>query len=302
MSRILREVLDHLGTDAGGSAVAVTDSSTIRIAAGRRVVERYRLSGTRQEHGEIILKAYAEPERAAIAHENLGVFAALTDPATRVGTPAPVGHLPDRGIVVCRAVSGSAVTEMASEAAQEAAARCGRWLHAVHRSGARLARRLDLSHEVSNLAAWSEEIGRADARLAGAARTLAETLAVAATRMPLIRSATIHKDLHLDHVIVDASGWAWVIDLDEARMGDPAFDVAHLSAYAEETGAGAAGEAFVAAYGDLEGPEVAFRLAYFHAYTLLKITKQRVRTHGDDDEQAERSAARLARGVSWLVE
>ncbi|MGA8044900.1 MAG: aminoglycoside phosphotransferase family protein [Dermatophilaceae bacterium] len=301
MSRILREVLDHLGTTAE-DAIAVTDSSTIRVAAGRRVVERYRLSGTLQEHGEIILKAYAEPERAAIAHENLGVFAALTDPVTRVGTPAPVGHLPDRGIVVCRAVSGRTVTELTDEGADDAAARCGRWLRDVHGSGAVLARRLDLSREVSNLAMWSEEIARADARLAEAARTLAERLALVATRMPLIRSAAIHKDLHLDHVIVDASGWAWVIDLDEARMGDPAFDVAHLSAYAEEAGARRAGEAFVAAYGDLEGPDVTLRLAYFHAYTLLKITKQRVRAHGDDDEQAERSAARLARGVSWLGE
>jgi aminoglycoside phosphotransferase (APT) family kinase protein len=300
MSRILRGVLDGLGTD-GGAAVAVTDSSTLRIAAGRRVVERYRLSGASDEHGEIILKAYAEPERAAIAHENLGVFAALTDPGTRVGTPAPVGHLAERGIVVCRAVSGRAVTELADEPAQDAAARCGRWLRDVHSSGALLARALDLSREVSNLAAWSEEIGRVDRRLARPAQVLAETLAMTASRLPTIRSAAIHKDLHLDHVIVDESGWAWVIDLDEARMGDPAFDVAHLRAYAEETGAERAGEAFVAAYGEIGGPDVALRLAYFHAYTLLKITKQRVRAHGDDEEQAERSAVRLARGVSWLA-
>ena len=301
MSRILRDVLDQLGTTAQG-AVSVTGSSTLRIAAGRRVVERYRLSGAPEGQREIILKAYAEPARAAIAHENLGAFAALTDPDTRVGTPAPVGHLPERGIVVCRAVSGRTVTEMADEAAEDAAARCGRWLRDVHGSGVLLARRLDLSREVSNLALWSAEIGRADARLAGPARTLAERLAVVATRMPQIRSAAIHKDLHLDHVIVDASGWAWVIDLDEARMGDPAFDLAHLSAYAEEAGVLRAAEAFSAGYGDLEGPDVTLRLSYFHAYTLLKITKQRVRAHGDDDEQAERSAARLARGVSWLTE
>lgn len=302
MSGILRGVLDHLGTDPAGG-VSVTESTTVRIAAGRRVVERYRLSGAREGDVEILLKAYAEPERAAIAHENLGAFAALTDPHARVGTPAPVGHLADRGIVVCRAVTGRAVTELADdEVARDAAARCGRWLRDVHGSGMRLARRLDLSREVSNLALWSAQIGRVEPRLARSAQELAETLAVVATRLPLIRTAAIHKDLHLDHVIVDAAGWAWVIDLDEARMGDPAFDVAHLTAYAQETGTGHAGEAFAAAYGELDGPDVDLRLAYFTAYTLLKITKQQVRAHGPDDERAERGAARLTRGVSWLTE
>lgn len=301
MSRILSQMLDHLGADGDG-AVSVTESSTVRVAAGRRVVERYRLSGTAEEHGEIILKAYAEPERAAIAHENLGVFAALADPGVRVGSPAPVGHLRDRGIVVCRAVSGRTVTAMAAEAAQDAATRCGVWLRQVHGSGVRLARALDLSREVSNLAVWAAEIGRTDGRLASQADALAEALALAATRMPAIRTAAIHKDLHLDHVIVDGSGWAWIIDLDEARMGDPALDVAHLRAYADETGAQRAGEAFVSGYGEIDGPEVALRLAFFRAYTLLKITKQQVRSHGDDDEQTQRNSIRLAQGVSCLSE
>lgn len=300
MSRMLAEVLQPLRTEVA-EAVTVTESSTVRIAAGRRVVERYRLSGALEGHDEVILKAYAEPERAAITHENLGVFAALTDPGVRVGTPAPVGHLPDRGIVLCRAVSGRTVTELAEEAAADAAARCGRWLRDVHGSRVRLGRDFDLPKEVSNVAAWATEIGRTDDRLADAAEGLARTLARAATRLPQIRTGPIHKDLHLDHVIVDDSGWAWVIDLDEARTGDPAFDVAHLRAYAIETGTERVAEVFVSAYGALDGPEAELRLAYFHAYTLLKITKQQSRTHGQDDEHVQRSLRRLAEGVSWLT-
>lgn len=310
MSRVLAEMLAPLRTEEG-DVVAVAESATVRVAAGRRVVERYRLSGVREGHGEVILKAYAEPGRAAIAHENLGAFAALSDPARRVGTPAPVGHLPDRGIVVCRAVSGRAVSDLAASekavsepratAAGDAAARCARWLREVHGSGVRLSRGLDLSKEVSNLALWAAEIGLTDERLAQPARRLAQTLEQVSPRLPRLHTGPIHKDLHLDHVIVDDAGWAWVIDLDEARTGDPAFDVAHLRAYAIETGVGHVAEVFVSAYGDLDGPDAELRLAYFHAYTLLKITKQQVRAHGRDDEHVEHSLRRLGEGVSCLV-
>jgi aminoglycoside phosphotransferase (APT) family kinase protein len=40
----------------------------------------------------------------------------------------------------------------------------------------------------------------------------------------------IHKDFHAGHVLAVPEGVV-VIDLDEARMGDPALDVAHLSTY-----------------------------------------------------------------------
>ena len=41
----------------------------------------------------------------------------------------------------------------------------------------------------------------------------------------------IHKDFHTGHLLVGDS--VWVIDLDEARQGDRAFDLAHFCAYLE---------------------------------------------------------------------
>ena len=91
-----------------------------------------------------------------------------------------------------------------------------------------------MSREVANCAVWAERIGRVDARLLAPARELADLLGSRAATLPVVVDSLIHKDLHLGHVIVGDGGLATVIDLDEARMGDPALDVAHLCAYAEE--------------------------------------------------------------------
>ena len=301
MTHLLQELLQEVPRADPATPVDITGTQTLRVAPGRRVVERYRLDGADDADLELIVKAYAEPERATIAHDNLTLFHALTDTSARVGSQAPLGVVADRGIVVCRAAPGRPLSELPGAVAASVAARCARWLRRVHATPTGLTRALDLRHEVVNLAAWAAEIGRADQRWAGPAAELAEALASAATHLPAVTSSVIHKDLHLGHVIVDSDGWARVIDLDEARMGDPALDVAHLCAYADETGSAAAGQAFLDAYGDLTGPDAPLRLAYFHAYTLLKITKQQARTQLTD-ESVHRGLRRLARGVSWLAE
>jgi len=74
-----------------------------------------------------------------------------------------------------------------------------------------------------------------------------------------------------------------VIDLDEARMGDPALDLAHVTTYLDASpwpGARAARAAFLMAYGPLPGPSPQLRSAFFTAYTSLKIAKQLVTGRG----------------------
>jgi aminoglycoside phosphotransferase (APT) family kinase protein len=125
-----------------------------------------------------------------------------------------------------------------------------------------------------------------DAR--AAAYALADQLTDAARDLPAVREVPVHKDLHIGHVLamgrraratgadVVPAGVA-VIDLDEARMGDPALDVAHLTTYLDACswpGARAARAAFLMAYGPLPGPSPQLRSAFFAAYTSLKIAKQ----------------------------
>ena len=174
----------------------------------------------------------------------------------------------------------------------------------MHTTGSGAGRRLDLEHEAGTCAVWAERVGSADATLLAPARELAALLQARASSLPVVLDALIHKDLHLAHVIVDEGGAATVIDLDEARMGDPAFDVAHLCTYAEEAGSAPAElalRAFVDAYGEVGGPDPERRLAFFRAYALLKFTRQALAASAGD-EVVRASRRRLAEGVAWLRE
>ena len=315
MTALLQEQLRASGLGSG----QIISAETLRLAPGRRVVVRYSVAGASERPVEVIAKAYADRGRAVIAHENLVLFDRLRDPAVRCGTQLPIGVHPHLGIVLCRSAPGLPISPLPTALRRAptparsvlpdtdvvpAAEQLGHWLRTVHATRSRASRHLDLGHEVANAAVWAERIGRADAELLAPARELAHLLASRAATLPVVRESLIHKDLHLAHVLVDDAGLATVIDLDEARMGDPAFDVAHLCAYAEDVGSMAAARAmgaFLDAYGAVRGPEPERRLAFFRAYTLLKITRQA--TAGPTtDVDVRVSRARLGEGVAWLRE
>ena len=300
MSSLLQ---DQLSGDGRGTA-RITAVQTLRVAAGRRVVMRYTVAGTSEEPVEIIAKAFVEPERAGITHENLVLFDALRDPAVPCGTQVPMGVNQALGVVVYRSAGGQPMTELTgTSAAQagEAARHLGTWLRTVHATASGARRRLDVAHEAANAALWADQLGRVDDRLRVPARELARRLTACSADLPQVIDSLIHKDLHLAHVLVQDGSPSTVIDLDEARMGDPAFDVAHLCAYADEVPEVAVQLAmpFLEAYGPVAGPDAGSRLAFFRAYTLLKITRQAVRGQaGEDVVQA--GVARLDRGVACL--
>ena len=66
------------------------------------------------------------------------------------------------------------------------------------------------------------------------AQRLASQWATSGPPSPAGAQVPIHKDFHAGHLLIDDS--VWVIDLDEARHGDRAFDLAHFCAYLEFAG------------------------------------------------------------------
>jgi aminoglycoside phosphotransferase (APT) family kinase protein len=113
----------------------------------------------------------------------------------------------------------------------------------------------------------------------------------------------LHKDFHAGHVLV--GDHTCVIDFDEARMGDPAFDVAHFCTYLDQLGASHLVEWFLDSYSAASGWVDKGSLAPFRAYTCLKIAKQAVAGSGPfrDVDRAERldiADAAIDRGTSWV--
>jgi aminoglycoside phosphotransferase (APT) family kinase protein len=117
----------------------------------------------------------------------------------------------------------------------------------------------------------------------------------------------LHKDFHPGHVLV--GDIVCVIDLDEARQGDPAFDVAHFCAYQEAFGPGRCdprlSRGFVERYTAASGWEPGETVTGYAAYAWLKIARQWTLGSGpcrgaSDDERRAGAARALTRGLQWL--
>ncbi len=284
----------------GAGQVRVLQARTLAEAPGRRRTVRYEVEGLDPDRVvPLIGKTYADRHRSATTGATLRllgeVFAATPD----LAVPAPVCVLPGLRTVLYREVGGTAVDRLPAGAAATAAGRAARWLATLHASTAVLPRRLDLAHEVEEAGSWARRVADGAPDFREAARALARRLAAAAVDLPAGPEVPVHKDFHAGHVLAGPGGIT-VIDLDEARMGDPVLDVAHFTSYLDagtDLDAGAdldatrldvraeprlaeVRAAFLDGYGPLPGPCPDARMAFFSAYTSLKIAKQLVTGRG----------------------
>ncbi|MCV2491798.1 phosphotransferase [Geodermatophilus sp. YIM 151500] len=272
--------------------VRVISARTLAESAGRRCVVRYLVEGLDPDRPvPLIGKLHTDRHRSWLAHENLRLLAEVFAATPQLGVPARVCHLPELRMVLYREVPGTAVDRLPGSAAVAAAGLAGRWLATLHGSAAVLGRRLDLAHEVVDVEEWAARVGAALPDARAAASALAGRLAAAAAELPAAPEVPVHRDLHAGHALAVGDGpggsgagsGVAVIDLDEARMGDPALDVAHFTTYLDVAAAPAARgvrEAFLDGYGPLPGPSPDVRTAFFTAHTCMKIAKQLVTRRG----------------------
>ncbi len=247
---------------------------------------RYRVRGLDgPDPAEVVGKVFAEPQRAQLVYEHLRVLSEALPTTQGLGVPEPLALLPERGLVVYRHGEGTPLSGIHDPAAAlrgvQAAAR---WLAQLHSSEVTLPRRVDLAQEVKTTCEWAELIASIYPWAAAQARWVAEHWAAQA--VPRTGTAVpLHRDFHPGHVLVGDR--ICVIDLDEARQGDAAFDIAHFCAYVEllmgapadhgsEDAASTAGleSAFVEEYAAATGWADGGSVAGFTAYTWLKIAKQ----------------------------
>jgi len=304
MTQVLRDVPSLRFTNR----LRVRGARTLAEAAGRRRVVRYEVEGLADPAVPLVGKSYADRHRSSIAYDNMRllrdeVFAGTPD----LAVPDAVCHIPAQRMVVYREVAGTALDRLPAGAAVRAAGLAARWLATLHGSEAVLARRMDLTHELVDVQEWAACVADRAPFARAAAFALAERLADAAAELPTVREVPVHKDFHAGHVLAVPAGVV-VIDLDEARMGDPALDVAHLSTYLDASpwpGAAAARATFLDTYGPLAGPAAEARTAFFAAFTNMKIAKQLVTGRGpvlpaEGRARTDLLAAVLHRGLACL--
>jgi aminoglycoside phosphotransferase (APT) family kinase protein len=219
-------------------------------------------------------------------------------------------------MVLYREVGGTTLDRLPPGPGRAAVGLAAGWLARLHASDTVLARCLDLRHELGNVEEWAARVGQEAPDSRAAAYALSDRLAAAAADLPAVREVPVHKDFHAGHVLAvrngtavgGASGGIAVLDLDEARMGDPALDVAHIATYLAFSpwpGALRARDVFLAGYGPLPGPSPELRAAFYSAYTCMKIAKQLVTGRGPLPSppghwQAATLGAVLSRGSTCL--
>jgi aminoglycoside phosphotransferase (APT) family kinase protein len=286
----------------------VVSAEQLATARGRRAVVRYDVRGL--DGGgllHVVGKTFAEPRRAQLLHEHLRLLAEGPFARGDLRVPAPVAFLPRQRMVVYRHCEGTPLDELSGEAdVQDGVRRAARWLARLHRSDVSLPRSLSLRQEVHSTVSWAALIARRYPALRNQASVLGERWAAGARPPDGETPVPLHKDFHPGHVLIGRH--AIVLDLDEARLGDPAFDLAHFCGYLELVEGWPhddARAAFLEEYRRGTGWVDSGTFAAFSAYTWLKIAKQLAAGSGPrflprsgaDAVQVERA---LARGLSWL--
>ena len=281
----LARMTAELRAATGVPALEITSSEPLSEAPGRRTVVRYRVGGLDPAGPvELVAKAFLDPARAATADANLSALAGRPFAAGELRVPEPVALVDDR-VLVYRSADGVPLARLTSGSAAVPAARsAARWLARLHSCGIELPRHLNLAAEASSAHQWAALIGANEPTLATPATALAQRWALEVTAGGAGgagASVPLHKDFHVGHVLVDAAR-VTVIDLDEMRLGEPTFDVAHFCTYLDllpQPWAADARVAFLSEYAAVAGwpataPSTKRAMAVFGAYTCLKIAKQ----------------------------
>jgi aminoglycoside phosphotransferase (APT) family kinase protein len=280
MSRRLAPLIEATATFRVVSARVVGT-----VSEERAVIEYRTVDG---EAPSLFGKVYADPERARRLNTLLTELHELDAAGHGCGVPRPLGYLPEFGMAVFVPARGRSLEQLEGTERSEGMAAAGRWLATLHSSTIGLDRRLDLASETRNVGEWAQLVVDYHPAAAQAIDRLLERIRSLAPQIAVSSRSPIHKDFHYQHVLVDR-GRVVVIDLDEMRAGDPAFDIAHfganlrlLSLREQMAGYDLARleSAFLAGYTSLRPYEPDSRHEFFHAYTCVKIAKQLVRGRG----------------------
>ncbi|HET6561472.1 MAG TPA: phosphotransferase [Marmoricola sp.] len=307
--RRMTTVLGPLLSEPTVQGATLESPRRLAVADGRRVVVRYSLRTSDDEPARsVIAKVFADLPRAHLLDEHLRVLRAGPFRAEGFRVPEPLGVVDEERLVLFGTVEGAALGDITDPVAiEEGCRRAAQWLVRLHTSDVKLPRVLSLHQEAVSTQQWASSVGRAFPHLAARAERLAAGWEVAARSIQVTDGVPLHKDFHAGHVHVGAE--VSVVDLDEARMGDPALDLAHFCVYLEavrgQGGGAAPGSAFLQVYAEGSGWSDRGSFGPWCAYTWLKIAKQRAFGRGPLPpvplhERRSGVEAALNEGERWL--
>ncbi len=267
---------------AFGDGWRVEAVELVKHKPGRRCALVYTLARERQRR-RVFAKLYKN-ERGATIFVNWTRFAEAVS-REQLCIPQPLGYLPRLRMLVLEFLEGRPLANLLYAATTDGPARrMARALAALHGSGVVCARRWSPERELANTADWIRGLtGRAVPPSEAALRLLRQ-LEGWAQRLPPGQERPVHRDFYPEQVL-DCEGRPAIVDLDDARTGDPALDVgnflAHLTLRALQYPACAPGcrraagcflEVYREACSDRLGEGFAERVRFYEASSLLRLS------------------------------
>lgn len=304
---------------APGQTPSLAYARLLAYKQGNRGLIQYEVEGTQQGGRQIILgKLFPDASQAArvyVLMQTLWADAFANYPS--IGVPQPLGCLADLAMLVYVPAGGQSLDEaVLGDDALHYMGLAGMWLGVLHQQRLPLPRTLNIANEVVNVRAWATLVGQKYPDLDESAGRIASFLEEQGDKLAFTADSPIHKDFHYAHVYVNEGGnrGLKVIDLDEMRLGDPNFDIAHfcanlhLLAYRRRNGPfqfSALQSAFLGAYARQTGWTANERCIFFYAYTCLKIAKQLCTVRGlrprpEGDEQYRQTKLMVEQGLGAL--
>ena len=312
MTAHMRPLLCELAGAQGEPSV--TYAKLMAYKQGNRGLLRYEVSGLGQPDAtEVYGKLFGDARQAERLNETMLALWRIFEGRQGIGVPRPLGCIPELAMFAYLPAQGPFLNEViGTERALRATELAGTWLGTLHRHRLPLERRFHIANELVNLQAWATLVGQRHPEAGEGAAQIAEYLRGRAAALPFETEMPIHKDFHYGHIV--AGDVLKVIDLDEMRLGDPNFDLAHfcanlhLLAYRTSTMPyqfSTLQRAFLGAYAAETGWSPDERFVYFYAYTCLKIAKQlctmrglRPRPEGED--QRRQTLLMIEQGLSSI--
>jgi len=211
-----------------GGSWRVADIKVLKHKPGRRCALGYMLDGPGGRRC-LFAKAFSGERGPGIEEVMQEIAAAIPEEALVV--PRPLGYLPDLRLLVTEYVEGTPLATSLHEGKSDVAARrIASALALLHGCAASLAGRWSASREVANTGGWLDRSPAGSRVSTGRAAALLERLGRRATLLPEAPEGPVHRDFYAEQVW-DCGSRSALLDLDDARFGDPALDVGNFVAH-----------------------------------------------------------------------
>jgi len=274
-------VLTALAGEAFGGPIRVLSADILKHKPGRRCAIAYEIEGPRGA-ARLFAKLFGSDRGASVLTGMSRIAEAVQAEDLRV--PRPLGYEPRLRLLLMEFLEGSALAaDLYAGVSPVPAERMAAALAALHEAPASLPRRWTRQKELRNTREWIAALAGRGGLPGSRARELLASLEEDASGLPDVADTVVHRDFYADQVH-DCGGRTAILDLDDARRGDPAVDVGNFLAHLvlrplqfPETAAGCARargaflEAYRARRAGSVGEGFERRVLFYEATSLLRL-------------------------------